>query len=290
MLITNTMPRSLSHRLHAAFLREAIAIPKRFLLGGARLVGLNIGVSESCVVGVMDLFAVLDIELLNTFQHTRGRMEPGDNLERLLGVDLKFRAWTVESLITLAIGVDVAAVTVGWGDEAITILPSTFLIAHAHIETRLLGRVWREGSGHHVRLPDIHLGTACSHVALTAVVVRIGGVRRPSLTVGLAVDPLEISGALPIAITSSVRSTGFVVGSQVAGLLHLGKVDCGIGSTRHVAQINVERNLLLEHAEQFVLLGVFHHVTAGAHIDRVWSLGDEADVNTVAVLLHTIGP
>merc|ERR1719199_1080264 len=237
----------------------------------------------------MDLFAVLDIELLNAFQHTRGRMEPGDNLEWLLGVDLKFRAWTVESLVTHAVSVDVAAVTVGWGDEAITILTSAFLVAHAHVEARLLGGVWREGRGHHVRLPNIHLGTACSHVALAAVVVRIVGVRRPSLTVGLAVDPLEVSGALSIAITSSVWSTGFVVGSQVAGLLHLGKVDCGIGSTRHVAQINVERNLFLEHAEQFVLLGVFHHVAAGAHIDRVWSLGDKTNVNTVAVLLHAIG-
>merc|ERR550514_408634 len=73
--------QSLAHRLHSSHLREAVAILERRLLGLAALVSLKVLVSEGTIVGMVNLLAVLDIELLNANQFTMWSVEPGHNLE-----------------------------------------------------------------------------------------------------------------------------------------------------------------------------------------------------------------
>merc|ERR1712072_1437435 len=108
-------------------------------------------------------------------------MEPGHNLEWVLSVDLEAHARTIEVTVAHAEGVDVAAIAIGWGDEAIAVLPAALVILHADVETWVLGWVWCESSGDLVCLPQVHLGAACSHVPLAAVVVWVSLVWGPAL-------------------------------------------------------------------------------------------------------------
>merc|ERR1712178_333863 len=216
--------QSLSHGLHASLLCERVAVAERSLLSGAEGIGFHVVVAACRVVGVEDLLAILDVELLDGGQLTSWRVEPGHDLEWALGVDLELRSLAVEILITHAECVDVAAVTVSGGNEAIAILRAALLISHAHVKSFDGGRVGCECGGNLVCLPQIHLCAACAHVSLTAVVVRVGLVWDPSLTVGLAVHPLQVTGALSITVASSVWGTSRVGWAHVASLLHLREV------------------------------------------------------------------
>lgn len=88
-------------------------------------------------------------------------MEPGDNLERLLGVDLELRAWAIEVSVAHAERIDVTAIAVSGGNETVPILGSALVILHAHVEPLLGGWVWCECSGNFVGLPQVHSCTAC---------------------------------------------------------------------------------------------------------------------------------
>merc|ERR1712166_973095 len=161
-------------------------------------------------------------------------MEAGHHLEWLLGVDLELVACTIEVEFAHAVGVDVAAITVSWCDEAITVLRTALRILHAHMEARVGGWVWGVSSGNLVW--------------------------DPALVVSLAVHPLEVTGALSITVAGSVSCASKVGWASVSSLLHLGEVDGRVGATWHVAHINIERDLLLEHVEQLVLMVILHHI------------------------------
>ena len=81
----------------------------------------------------------------------------------------------------------------------------------------------------------------------------IGLVWDPALVISLAVDPLQVTCALSITVTSSVSCASIVGLTHVSSLLHLREVDGRVGSARHVADVNIERDLLLEHLQQIVL-------------------------------------
>jgi len=189
--------QGLTHGLHASLLGEGIAVTERGLLSRAEGVGFHVVVASCRVVGVVDLLSILDVELLNGSQLTSWRVEPGDNLEWPLGVDLELRSLAIEILVTHAERVDVASITVSWGNETIAILGAALLIAHAHVKAFNGGRVGCEGGGNLVCLPQVHLCAARTHVAFTAVVIRVSLVWDPSLTVGLPFTHLRSRAHCP---------------------------------------------------------------------------------------------
>merc|ERR1712178_420643 len=77
--------QSLSHGLHASLLSEGIAIAERGLLGGAEGIGFHVVIAACGVVGVVDLLAILDVELFDGGQLTCWCMKPCHNLEWALG-------------------------------------------------------------------------------------------------------------------------------------------------------------------------------------------------------------
>merc|ERR1740130_1068439 len=226
--------QGLSHGFHATLFSKGIAVTERSLLSCAESVRLDVVIATDCVIWVVDLLAILHVELLNASQLACCSMEPSDNLERHLGVDLELSTWAVEVPLTHAECIDVAAITIGNRFETVTILGTALLILHAHVETLDGGWVWCECCGNLVGLPQVHLSTACTHVASSAVVIRICLVWDPSFAVALARHPLEVAGALSITVTGSVCGAGRVALTHVSSLLHLREVNGGVGSAWHV--------------------------------------------------------
>ena len=68
------------------------AVGKSFLLMCASLIRLNVLVAENMRIRMVDLLAILDVELRNALQDTSWGMEPGHNLECLLSVDCELRS------------------------------------------------------------------------------------------------------------------------------------------------------------------------------------------------------
>ena len=93
-------------------------------------------------------------------------MEPRHHLEWLLCVHLEIKSRTIEFLVTHADSIDVASITISWGNETVAILTAALIVLHADVKT------WVQSCGNLVCLPQTHLCAACSHVALTTVVVR----------------------------------------------------------------------------------------------------------------------
>merc|ERR1719446_442178 len=82
-------------------------------------------------------------------------MEPGHNLEWTLGVDLELRSLSVEVSVSHAECIDVTAITVSGGNEAIAVLAAALLVTRAHMKSLNGGRVGCECGGNLVCLPQI---------------------------------------------------------------------------------------------------------------------------------------
>ena len=68
------------------------AVGESFLLMCASLIRLNVLVAETRRIRMVDLLAILDVELLNALQDTSWGMKSGHNLEWLLSVHCELRS------------------------------------------------------------------------------------------------------------------------------------------------------------------------------------------------------
>lgn len=176
---------SLGETAHAAGLGEIVQIAKDGLLLLAEVVSDLVGCVNAWDVGnrVGENDAVLDVEALDALESAGGRVISGDELgnngDLLGGVHLLARA--EEGGVAHAIGVEVASVLVA--NAGIAVGSITAVESGAASESVALAGVWSVSSGVAVGLPDIHLGTAGSVAAGTAVGIVRG--RGPIEDVGL---------------------------------------------------------------------------------------------------------
>jgi hypothetical protein len=106
------------------------------------------------------------------------------------------------------------------------------------------------------------------------------------------VDELDISGALRIAVASSVLGTSLVVG--VFGLatisVHLDEVESTVKTARKLGDIDIKRELAVEQVELLVVRGASgsHKVDTGTNVlllsrsDKLEGQGVTAGGNTVS--------
>jgi len=126
--------QSLPHCLHATFFCKRISVAKRGLLCFAELVGLIIVTITQRIRRVVNLFSILNVQLLNLGQFTASGVETGDDSERLCGVNLKLTARTIERGIAHAVRIDIASVSVcGCNIAVTTLLSATLRIAMADV-------------------------------------------------------------------------------------------------------------------------------------------------------------
>lgn len=178
-------------------------------------------------VGVLEHLSVLDVEALDVGERGAGADELGDNGHLLVGV--KSGAWAVEVTDTHAVAVEITAVLVA--DTAIAVGAITAGGALALLETSRLAGMGSVSGGDGVGLPDVHLGAASTDLTSSSVGVVGRGV--PSDDVGSAVDELDVVGALGVAVTSSVLSTGLVVSLVEATVgSHLNEVQSTVQTAR----------------------------------------------------------
>merc|ERR1712023_432386 len=105
------------------------------------------------------------------------------------------------------------------------------------------------------------------------------------LDVGLALDPLQVSRALGIAVTSSIRSTSLVVThTLVTILVHFHKIDGSVQGALGLGHFNSHRNLLANELELLVLIILCDEHTS-ADIDGIRSLGHIAHAHATRTSL-----
>merc|ERR1712193_439877 len=109
------------------------------------------------------------------------------------------------------------------------------------------------------------------------------------LDVGPALDPLEIPGALSIAITCSELCTSVVVTNPlVTVLVHLYEVNSSVQATFSARHVNSEGHFLTNQVELFVL-AILRDKETSANIDGVRTLGDITKLHPSFCLVHAIG-
>lgn len=94
----------------------------------------------------------------------------------------------------------------------------------------------------------------------------------------LAVDELEIPGALRVAVTSAVLRASLVarVLLQTTICVHGYEVECTIEATRQLRHINVKGKLLIAGKfKHFVCRVVLHQVGTRSNVCRIRALRDE---------------
>ena len=200
---------------------EVVGVAEGGLLGVA--VGGGDGVaadSGDIALGVGDHLAVLDVESLDLGEVAAAVGEElGDDGELGGGVDGHARA--VEGGVALAVAVEVASIGVALASVAGSAVGAAAIVASAHSLADGSAGMRRQGGAHLVRLPDIHLRAAAAVVSETSVLVVGRG--SPSIDVGLensfvrefarrfgrgrsiylAVDELQVTGALAVAVTGT---------------------------------------------------------------------------------------
>lgn len=146
-----------------------------------------------------------------------------------------------------------------------------------------------EGSGHLVRLPDVHLVTASSVLALSGV--GVSGGRVPAEQVGLAVDELNVPGALSVTVTSSVLRTGLVIGEprHTTILVHLDEVEGTVETTGEVGHVDIKGEFLVVHVEHLVSGGALHEVDTATNVLAERSLLSEFEGQGAAGGRDTVG-
>lgn len=183
--------------------------------------------------------------------------------------------------------VEIAAVLVADTSIAVGAITACHFVG-ALLKTRTRARVRSVGSGNGVGLPNIHLGAAGTDLTLSSIWVVVRWV--PALYVSLAVNPLDVVGALGVAVTSSVLGTGLVVAlvkATVGG--HLDEVQSAVQTARQLRNIDVEGELLANEVEHLVLAVGLHKVGTGADIGSIFALGNELQGQGIAAGRDTVG-
>lgn len=185
-----------THAVEAAEGGEGVVVAEGGLLVLAEAVGDGAaGGAGDLGLAVLVHLAVLDVEALDLAERGAAADELGDDGHLRLGVELGSR--TVEVLDAHAVAVEVTAVLVA--NAVVAVIAVTAVGASACYDARALAGVRGVGGGDGVGLPDIHLGAACTCVTLAGVGVVLRAV--PALDVGLAIDPLDVVGALGVAVS-----------------------------------------------------------------------------------------
>jgi len=238
-----------THLLESTKLLVDVGVAENFLLSIA--VGIGDGVARNTSNGglrVGNNLAVLGVEALDLSEVAGGvGKELGNDGDLLGGVD--DLALAVEAGVALAVRVEVAAVGITPATIAVGAVGTAALVA---IADGLIGdgaRMGGEGSSHVVGLPDIHLRAASAVVTDTSVRVRVG--RVPALNVGQAVDELDVTGALSIAVTGTVLGTGLVAAvlGDTTVKVHGDEVQGTVEAAANVGNINIEGELVVEEVE-----------------------------------------
>ena len=191
-----------AHGVEAAELREGVVVAEGGLLVLAEGVGDGVaGGAGDLGLGVLVHLAVLDVKALDLAERGAGADELGHNGHLRLGVEL--HAGAEEALVTHAVAVEVAAVLVA--DAVVAVVTVAAVSACAGSETRALAGMRGVGGRDGVGLPDVHLGAAGASVTLAGVGVVLSAV--PALNVSLSVDPLDVVGALSVAVSWNLLET-----------------------------------------------------------------------------------
>jgi len=209
---------------------------------------------------VGDELAILNVEATNL---SNGRAnELRDDGE--LGGSVNRLARTVETGIALAVGVEVAPIGVAL--RTVSVGCATARCRVALDLTRGIARVRSEGVGDAVGLPDVHLRAARAQIAGACV----GIVRRrdPARNIALAINELDVTRALRVAVSGTVCRASLVV--RVLGLatigVHLDEVESAVQAARKLRDIHVERKLLVWQGEHMVVGTVVQKVHARADV------------------------
>lgn len=106
----------------------------------------------------------------------------------------------------------------------------------------------------------------------------------------LAIDELDVTRALRVAVAGTVLSTSLVasVGSHATISLHLGEVERAVKTARKVGDVNIESELLVEGLEHLVVRVVLHKVDTRTDV-FLCALGDEFESEGVAAGGDTVG-
>lgn len=311
------------HGVEAALLRKVVGAVGGRLLGGAVVVGDGVARDARHVGrGVANGLAVLDVEALDLVEGAGVvSQELGHDREHLGGVD-ELGAAAVEPVflcvsrlvcclplffwwsqyvrrdggdngsnlrgVTHAVGVEVASVRVTSTTVAVGRVRSAAVVTSAHVLRDVGAAVGGQGRGDQVGLPDVHLDTAGAMVADTGV--GVVGRGRPAVDVALAVDELEVTGALGVAVASAVRCTSLVarvLGHAAVGV-HGNKVEGTVQTARQVGHVHVKGELLAQQVKGLVL-GLGRHQEETAANVGIGALGDEAEGQSVVGRGHTVG-
>ena len=220
-------------------------------------------------LAVGDDAAVLYVEAADFRECSRraaiGRDELCDHCEFGVGVD--DLAGPVEAGVTLAVGVEIAAIRIAVAAVAFGGVGAAAGVACAHMLGVVGAGVWGVGSGDGICFPNVHFGAAGAVVANTGVgvvgrwfpafsiglgndLVRIHGfeVGEETYRAYLTVDKLHVAWTLRVTVSSAIFCTGLVIwilGHTTIGV-HGDKVDGTIQTTRKLRSINIEGNLLTE--------------------------------------------
>lgn len=246
----HVLGEGLAHLLEAALALVVIEIAKDGLLGVAPGIGDGVLVGEAGNGGdrVGDDDAILDVEALDLGE-IAGRVlqELGDNGELLCGIDSL--ALAVEGLVAHAVSVEIASIGIANTAIAVSAVGTTAAIALAPALADGGAGVRSEGGSHVVGLPDIHLRAASTIFARAGVAVILGGV--PSLNVGLAVDELDVAGALSITVTGTVLGTSLVAGvlGKTTVEVHGDEVESTVQTAANVGDIDIKGELVAEELE-----------------------------------------
>ena len=198
-------------------------------------------------------------------------LELGDDGERLRGID--GLAGSIELLVAHAEAIEITAVLVAHAGVAVVAVAAVHTLASGLAGPLANMRGVRRGV--EVGLPDVHLGAAATVLAAAGVGVVVGTV--PTLNVGLSVDELDVDGALAVTVTGAVLgacSVRLELG-QATILVHLREVDGAVETAGQLADVDVERELLVEEVEEAVLVIAGHEVDARPDVGTVVILGHE---------------
>lgn len=192
-----------AHGVEAAELGEGVVVAEGGLLLAAEGVGDGVaGCGRDLGLGVLVNLAVLHVEALDLAERGAGADELGHDGHFRLGVELHARA--VEALVAHAVAVKVAAILIA--DALVAVVAVAAVSACAGSDTRALAGMRGVGGRDGVGLPDVHLGAAGADVTLTGVGVVLSAV--PARNVSLTVDPLDVVGALSVAVSWNLLEAG----------------------------------------------------------------------------------
>mmetsp|Transcript_72377 Transcript_72377/g.172882 ORF Transcript_72377/g.172882 Transcript_72377/m.172882 type:complete len:294 (+) Transcript_72377:772-1653(+) len=236
--------QGLAHGLVATFLLKVVLVIEKLLHVLARLVCDGVWIAR-CLRKDRDGWAchrtaVLHVEAANFRKIARVSTIRSEELRhdghRPARVDSPLRSRTIERSVLVPERVDVAAILVTNSVVSLTAVIVSTLSAAAHVLTRGVNvtRVWGISRCHFVRLPNVHLCTACTIVAKAHGVAEVFGMRLPILRVRLAVNELHIVRALCITVSGTILGTCGVVADVLAAIGgHLDEVHRPIHAALH---------------------------------------------------------